>query len=58
MPVLGERYKGENRGRRWATVKAMGYIGGDAARAVLKERGLVDEYSGAKRLAEEILAAR
>ena len=56
VPLLGERYKGESEDGRWATVKAMAYIGGDAARAVLKERALSDDYPGARRLAEETLA--
>lgn len=58
VQILGERYKGEDEDCRWATVKAMGYIDGDAARGVLKERGLADDYLGAKQLAQDILAAR
>jgi hypothetical protein len=58
VPVLDQRYKSESEDGRWATVKAMSYIGGDAARAVLKERALTDEYPGASRLAEDILAPR
>jgi len=55
IDLLGARYEEEDEDCRWATVKAMAYIGGDAAGALLERRALEDDYAGAKQLAEDVL---
>jgi hypothetical protein len=57
VALLSRRYE-EEEDCRWATMKAMAYIGGDAAMQVVKNQGLKDEYVHARRLAEKIVQRR
>jgi len=58
VALLGRRYEEEDEDCRWATLKAMAYIGGDDAMQVVKNQGLTDEYVHARRLAEKIVQRR
>ena len=58
VALLSRRYEEEDEDCRWATMKAMAYIGGDAAMQVVKNQGLKDEYVHARRLAEKIVQRR
>ncbi len=51
---LAARYATEDEDCRWYTLKAMDYIGGDAALALVKQQGLKDKDGGPRRLAERI----
>jgi hypothetical protein len=55
VAFLSERYAKEDEDCRWATLKAMDAIGGDAAKA-LAQKGLSDEHDPVKRLAGKVLA--
>lgn len=55
-PLAG-RYGTEDEDCRWYTLKAMDYIGGDAAMAVVRDQGLRDADGGPRRLAERITGA-
>lgn len=56
IPVLGERYSTEDDDCRWATLKAMAYIGTDAALEVVRKEGLADREPYYRSVAEKILA--
>ena len=43
---------------RWVTLKAMDYIGGAEADALVKGAGLADKDGGPRRLAEKIAGAK
>lgn len=58
VALLGRRYEEEDEDCRWATLKAMAYIGGDAAMRVVKNQGFKDEYVHARRLAEKVVQRR
>lgn len=53
VPVLSQRYATEDEDCRVATLKAMDYIGGSAAEAVLNGPGVGDGDGGPRRLAEK-----
>jgi hypothetical protein len=53
VPVLSQRYATEDEDCRLYTLKAMDYIGGSAAEAVLNGPGLGDKDGGPRRLAEK-----
>jgi hypothetical protein len=54
VPALAGRYATEDEDCRWYTLKAMDYIGGDAALALVRDQGLKDKDGGPRRLAERI----
>jgi hypothetical protein len=54
VPVLKQRYATEDEDCRWVTLKAMDYIGGADAEALLKGPGLADKDGGPRRLAEKV----
>jgi hypothetical protein len=56
VTFLAGRYPTEDEDCRWYSLKAMDYIGGTAALAVLKDVGAKDKDGGPRRLAERILA--
>ena len=51
---LANRYATEDEDCRWYILKAMDYIGGDSALALVKSQGLKDRDGGPRRLAERI----
>ena len=51
---LAVRYEDEDEDCRWATLKAMAYIGGDAAIELVRTKGVQDEDLGTRRLAGRI----
>lgn len=51
---LSSRYGTEDEDCRWYTLKAMDYIGGETAMALVRDQGLKDEDGGPRRLAERI----
>jgi hypothetical protein len=57
VPVLSQRYATEDEDCRWVTLKAMDYIGGSGAEALVKGSGLADKDGGPRRLAEKISGA-
>ena len=58
VPVLSQRYAAEDEDCRWVTLKAMDYIGGADAEALLKGAGLADKDGGPRRLAEKVTGAK
>jgi hypothetical protein len=58
VPVLSQRYPAEDEDCRWVTLKAMDYIGGAEAEALLKGAGLADKDGGPRRLAEKVTGAK
>jgi len=58
VPVLSQRYATEDEDCRWVTLKAMDYIGGADAEALVKGAGLADKDGGPRRLAEKITAGK
>jgi hypothetical protein len=54
VPVLVQRYEKEDEQGRWYTLKAMDYIGGDAAAALIAGKGPQDEEYSVKALAARI----
>jgi hypothetical protein len=58
VPVLSQRYAAEDEDCRWVTLKAMDYIGGADADALVKSAGLGDKDGGPRRLAEKITGAK
>jgi hypothetical protein len=54
VAVLGERYAKEEEDARYATLKAMDYIGGPDAERVINTSGAKDEDGGPNRLANRI----
>ena len=54
VPVLASRYNTEDEDCRWYTLKAMDYIGGEAAMALVKSQGIKDKDGGPRRLAHRI----
>ena len=58
MPVLSQRYAAEDEDCRWVTLKAMDYIGGAEADALVKGAGLADKDGGPRRLAEKVTGGR
>ena len=56
VKFLAGRYPTEDEDCRWYSLKAMDYIGGTEALAVLKDLGAKDKDGGPKRLADRILA--
>lgn len=56
VPALVPRYGTEDEDCRWYTLKALDYIGGDAALALVKDQGVKDKDGGPRRLAERIIA--
>jgi hypothetical protein len=58
VPVLSQRYATEDEDCRWVTLKAMDYIGGAEADALVKGAGLSDKDGGPRRLAEKITGAK
>lgn len=54
---LAERYATEDEDCRWYTLKAMDYIGGAEALALVKGQGVKDTDGGPRRLAQRIAAA-
>jgi hypothetical protein len=57
VPTLTSRYATEEEDCRWYTLKAMDYIGGDAALALVKDAGVKDKDGGPRRLAQRIAEA-
>jgi hypothetical protein len=55
---LAARYGTEDEDCRWYILKAMDYIGGDAALALVKSQGTKDKDGGPRRLAERIATGR
>lgn len=53
---LARRYPSEDEDCRWYTLKAMDYIGGDAALGLVRNQGVNDKDGGPQRLARRILA--
>jgi hypothetical protein len=51
---LAARYGTEDEDCRWYILKAMDYIGGDAALTLVKKQGLKDKDGGPRRLAERV----
>jgi hypothetical protein len=58
VPVLSQRYAAEDEDCRWVTLKAMDYIGGADAEALVKSGGLGDKDGGPRRLAEKITGTK
>ena len=58
VPVLSQRYAAEDEDCRWVTLKAMDYIGGADAEALLKSAGLADKDGGPRRLAEKATGSK
>jgi hypothetical protein len=58
VDTLSRRYPSEDEDVRWYTLKAMDYIGGDAASRTISVGGLNDKDSAAKRLAARIVGQR
>ena len=58
VPVLSQRYAAEDEDCRWVTLKAMDYIGGADADALVKGAGIADKDGGPRRLAEKITGAK
>ena len=58
VDTLSRRYPTEDEDVRWYTLKAMDYIGGEAASRTLNVAGLNDKDSAAKRLAARIVGQR
>jgi HEAT repeats len=58
VPVLSQRYAAEDEDCRWVTLKAMDYIGGADAEALVKSAGLADKDGGPRRLAEKVTGAK
>ena len=58
VPVLSQRYAAEDEDCRWVTLKAMDYIGGADAEALVKSAGVADKDGGPRRLAEKITGAK
>lgn len=54
VAVLASRYATEDEDCRWYTLKAMDYIGGEPALALVRDRGTRDGDGGPRRLAERI----
>lgn len=54
VATLANRYEREDEDCRWYTLKAMDYIGGDKAAAVLKEKGSKDQDDANKRLIKKL----
>lgn len=54
VPLLAQRYATEDEDCRWVSLKAMDYIGGSAAEALVKGPGMGDKDGGPRRLAEKI----
>ena len=54
VPALIQRYDKEDEQGRWYTLKAMDYIGGDAAAALIAGKGPQDEVYSVKALAARI----
>jgi hypothetical protein len=54
VPLLASRYTAEDEDCRWYTLKAMDYIGGPAALALVREHGIKDKDGGPRRLAQRI----
>jgi hypothetical protein len=54
ISVLSSRYPAEDEDCRWYSLKAMDYIGGDSALALVRDRGTRDRDGGPRRLAERI----
>jgi hypothetical protein len=52
---LAARYAGEDEDCRWYTLKAMDYVGGDEAMAVVREKGLADQEFFCQAIAGKIL---
>jgi hypothetical protein len=53
---LADRYAGEDEDCRWYTLKAMDYVGGDEAMAVVREKGLTDQEFFCQAIAGKILS--
>ena len=58
VPVLSQRYAAEDEDCRWVTLKAMDYIGGAGADALVKSAGIADKDGGPRRLAEKITGSK
>ena len=54
VAALAGRYAKEDEDCRWAILKAMDYIGGAEAAAVIKDKGIKDEHEPCKRLAQRL----
>jgi hypothetical protein len=54
VPLLASRYAAEDEDCRWYSLKAMDYIGGETALALVRDRGTRDRDGGPRRLAERI----
>ena len=54
VAALAGRYAKEDEDCRWAILKAMDYIGGAEALAVIKDKGTKDEHEPCKRLAQRL----
>jgi hypothetical protein len=58
LATLTQRYDKEDEQGRWYTLKAMDYIGGDAAMAFIKEKGPKDKEYSIKALAARVMAGK
>jgi len=58
VPLLASRYVEEDEDCRWYTLKAMDYIGGQAALALVKDQGMKDKDGGPRRLAQRIAGSQ
>jgi hypothetical protein len=56
--TLTQRYDKEREEGRWYILKAMDYVGGDAAKAFIAEKGPKDKEYSVKALAARVMAAR
>ena len=54
VSLLASRYPAEDEDCRWYTLKAMDYIGGEPALALVRDRGTRDKDGGPRRIAERI----
>jgi hypothetical protein len=58
VAALSERYGREHEDCRFSIIKAMAYIGGDAAIALIREKGAIDKHEGTRRMATRLVPAR
>jgi hypothetical protein len=52
---LSARYDKEDEDCRWYTLKAMDYIGNEAALALVRDKGVKDGHEPCKRLAKRVI---
>jgi hypothetical protein len=58
VSVLADWYRSEeDEDCRWSTIKALDYIGGEQALAVIRDEGVDDDHEAIERLAKRILGS-